>query len=259
VSGPAGMQIDHVALASYDSVPVLNTLVAEFGGTVLQGAISVGFRPVQVRVGDASRGMTIELLEPYRVEQFDFLARFLDTRGPGPHHLTFKVHDLAAELDRVRDAGLTPTGVLLDSPRWKEAFLAPADAHGTVVQLAEGGLDLYPTFADHFAAAEAGNPYGEPKWWPDPPARAVERSWLDRVVVSTPVPDAALAFYTDVLQGTVAARGDGFVDVTWPAGGCVRLEADAHRAPGIVRLDVVGPGPARDVVLAGATLAVRPA
>jgi len=253
------MQIDHVALASHDSLPILNTLVTDFGGTVLQGAVSVGFRPVQVRVGDAHRGMTIELLEPYRVEQFDFLARFLDARGPGPHHLTFKVDDLAAELERVRAAGLTPTGVLLESPRWKEAFLAPAEAHGTVVQLAQGGLDLYPTFADHFAAANAGNPYGEPKWWPDPPARASERSYLERVVVSTPVPDAALAFYTDVLQGAVTARGDGFADVTWPAGGCVRLETDPNRPPGIVRLEVVGPGPARDVVLAGTTLAVRPA
>ncbi|MFA5883062.1 MAG: VOC family protein [Acidimicrobiia bacterium] len=251
------MLLDHVALASRDSLPILNTLVADFGGTVLQGAISAGFRPVQVRVGDAHRGMTVELLEPYDVDKFDFLERFLKARGPGPHHLTFKVHDLAAELDRVRAAGITPTGILLDSPRWKEAFITPAQAHGTVVQLAQGGLD-FPTFADQFASARTDGPYGEPRWWPEPPPRAPEPSFLEHVVVSTPSLDAAIAFYTDVLRGTVGERGDGFAAIGWAGGGCVRLEADADRPPGVTRLDVVGPGPAREVVLAGTPLVVRP-
>ena len=35
--------------------------------------------------------MTIELLEPWAVEQTDFLERFLARHGDGPHHLTFKV------------------------------------------------------------------------------------------------------------------------------------------------------------------------
>ena len=166
------MHLDHVALASRDSFAILDVLVGDLGGTVLQGAIQTGFRPVQVRMGDAERGLTIELLEPYGVEEFDFLERFLQARGPGPHHLTFKVADLAAEIDRVRAAGYHPTGILLDNPRWKECFLAPAEAHGTVVQLAQDDSNLYPSFAVHFAEARAGRPYGEPKWWDDPrPAR----------------------------------------------------------------------------------------
>lgn len=252
------MHLDHVALASRDSLPVLDVLVGELGGTVLQGAVQTGFRPVQVRMGDAERGMIIELLEPYGVEESDFLERFLQSRGPGPHHLTFKVDDLVAELDRVRTAGLTPTGVLLDSPRWKEAFLAPADAHGTVVQLAQGGLE-FPTFADQFASARTVGPYGEPRWWPEPAPRAPEPTFLDQVVVSTPVLDAATAFYTGVLCGTATERGGGVRDITWPGGGCIRLEEDTSRAPGIVRLELTGPGPARTLTLAGTPLVVTPA
>ena len=36
------MHFDHVALATRDSLPVLNTLVGDLGGTVLQGAIRPG-------------------------------------------------------------------------------------------------------------------------------------------------------------------------------------------------------------------------
>lgn len=252
------MRLDHVALASRDSQAIMRRLVRDLGATVTQGAIQAGFRPVHLRMGDVERGMTLELLEPYRVEEVDFLERFLERRGPGPHHLTFKVDDLVAELDRLRAAGLHPTGVLVDSPRWKECFLSPAEAHGTVVQLAQGGLDAYPTFAEHLAAARAGNPYGEPVWWDDPGPRAEATVFLDRVVVSTPSLDAATAFYTDVLQGVVAADGGDRRDLVWP-GGCVRLVADADRAPGIARLECSGPGPSRTLTVAGTDLVVNPA
>ena len=251
------MHLDHVALASRDSQAVMRVLVGELGGTVTQGAISPGFRPVQVRMGNVERGMTIELLEPHRVEEFDFLERFLDDRGPGPHHLTFKVDDLVAALARVEAAGLHPTGVFLDSPRWKECFLHPAEAHGTVVQLAEGGF-VYPSFAEHFAAARAGNPYGEPRWWDDPGPRAPEPTFLDRVVVATPALDAATAFYTDLLGGTVGEAASDRRDIVWADGGCVQLEADADRPAGIVRLECTGPGPARTVTLAGTALVINP-
>lgn len=251
------MRLDHVALAAHDALPVLDTLVADLGGTVLQGAEQAGFRPVQVRVGTATEGMIIELLEPHRVDELDFLDRFLRARGEGPHHLTFKVSDLPTELVRLRDAGITPTGVFLDSPRWKEAFITPAEAHGTVVQLAQGGLD-FPTFADQFASARTDGPYGEPRWWPDPPRRAEQPSILEAIVISTPRLDAAATFYTEVLRGTAAARDAGAVVLRWPGGGCIRFEADADRPPGITRLEVKGPGPARVLTLAGTTVVVSP-
>ena len=200
------MDLDHVALASRDSQAAMRVLVRDLGATVMQGAIQAGFRPVQLRLGDADRGMTVELLEPHRAEDHDFLDRFLRDRGPGPHHLTFKVDDIEAEIDRVRGTGLHPTGILLDSPRWKECFLHPAEAHGTVIQLAQGGLDAYPTLADHLAAARAGSPYGEPVWWDDPGPRSPTTTYLDRVVVTTPMLDDATAFYAHVLGGEVADR-----------------------------------------------------
>src|SRR5205823_12251257 len=101
-----GFDLDHVALAALDTADALRFLTGALGGTVIFGGESIGFRPMQVWVGTrAGDGMPVELLEPWAVEQNDFLARFVARHGAGPHHLTFKVADLAGALDRVRRAG----------------------------------------------------------------------------------------------------------------------------------------------------------
>ena len=48
------MDLDHVALASHDAARARPALVADLGGTVLMGGENVGFRPIQVRLGDAT-------------------------------------------------------------------------------------------------------------------------------------------------------------------------------------------------------------
>ncbi|MCZ7529989.1 MAG: VOC family protein [Acidimicrobiia bacterium] len=137
------MKLDHVAIATPDARDLLVHLVGTLGGVVIGGDQGVGFRPMQIRVGDGERGMTVEILEPWRTSDNDFLERFLDSNGPGPHHLTFKVRDIDDTLALVRDAGYSPVGVNTSDPVWKEFFLHPREAHGTVVQLAEsGGGDL---------------------------------------------------------------------------------------------------------------------
>lgn len=251
------MSFDHVALATRDSVPILNALVGDLGATPLQGSNAIGFQPLQLRLGDATQGMTIEILQPYKVEESDFLARFLDARGEGPHHITVKVDDIVAELDRVRAAGLNPIGVLIDSPRWKEAFLSPKEGHGTVVQFAQGGLE-FPSFAAQFEGARADGPYGEPRWWPDLTERASEPTILHRIAISTPTLDAAVAFYTDVLEARVEADTANGVDVVWDNGGRVGLEFNADAPAGITRLELHGPGPARELVLAGTRFVINP-
>ena len=133
-----GYDLDHVALAAADTSDALRFLTGRLGGTVIFGGQSIGFRPMQVWVGTPDGdGMPVELLEPWAVEQNDFLARFVARHGAGPHHLTFKVTDLAGALERVRGAGFHPVNIDVSDPQWKEAFLMPSEAHGTVVQLAE--------------------------------------------------------------------------------------------------------------------------
>ncbi len=46
----------------------------------------------------------VELLEPLDPE--GTVARFLERRGPGLHHIAFQVDDIEAELDRLEAAGI---------------------------------------------------------------------------------------------------------------------------------------------------------
>jgi len=237
-------------------------LVGDLGGTVLSGGLAVGYRPMQVHLGNADSGMKVELLEPWRADENDFLDRFVTRHGDGPHHLTFKVDDLQQALEYVAAAGLVPVGVDLSYPIWKEAFLQPRDSHGTVVQLAESSsteksaLDEYALVAARGVRLMEGE--GSEQWWPDPPPRAPDVTFLRRIVMATPDLSATRDFFTGLLGGTEASSRKDRMDLTWPGGGCIRLEARADRPAGIDRLELEGPGPARELVTAGTRFVVEP-
>lgn len=230
--------LDHVAIATRDITTTLATAVGALGGVVFHGGDGYGFRWVQLRCGTPGRtgttGMTLELLTVWQPQVNDFLARFVDRHGPGVHHMTFKVRDLEAVLDRCVDAGLEPVGVNLDNPEWREAFLGPKQAHGTVVQLAQTSDDWQ--ISDAITAAEhSGEPMGSPVWWPPPPARAPEPITLQRVVLGTPDRAATTVFFSGLLGGTTIAEHRDATEIQWPGGGCVQL-VDADQA-GFLRLE----------------------
>jgi len=199
--------LDHVALAADDTAPALAFLTGQLGGTVIFGGQSVGFRPMQVWLGtERGDGMPVELLEPWEVMRNDFLARFLARHGAGPHHLTFKVSDIDGALREVRAAGLHPLNIDMSDPEWKEAFLLPKEAHGTVVQLAES--HGHPeTRRELLAHVALHGPNMQPRWWTDPTPATGTRALLRRVVLRTPVLADARAFFAGLLGGEVA--GDG--------------------------------------------------
>src|SRR5688572_33089834 len=124
------MRLDHVALATRDATPQLAVLVGELGGTVLSGGLAIGYRPMQVFLGNDREGMKVELLEPHAVEQNDFLDRFVTRHGEGPHHLTLKVGDLAGALERLASARITPAGADLSTPISREALIQRRHPHG---------------------------------------------------------------------------------------------------------------------------------
>ena len=79
----------------------------------------------------------IELLEPSRSDSP--IAKFLDTRGEGIHHITLQVEAIQPVLDRLRARGVP---LLDDTPRpgaggTKVAFLHPRAAGGVLVELVE--------------------------------------------------------------------------------------------------------------------------
>jgi methylmalonyl-CoA epimerase len=80
---------------------------------------------------------SLELLEP--LEPDTSVGRFLNRRGPGLHHLAYRVPDLPAALARLEEAGFR----LIDQePRMgarghQVAFIHPGSTGGILVELVE--------------------------------------------------------------------------------------------------------------------------
>jgi methylmalonyl-CoA/ethylmalonyl-CoA epimerase len=144
------------------------------------------------------------------VAENDFLRRFLDRNGPGPHHLTFKVGDIASAIGAAEQAGYRPVGIDLRDPTWKEAFLHPRDIPGVVVQLA-------------WTSNQWEDDY--PEGWPPP--RTVTPARLDRVVHGVADLDEGLRLFAGLLGGLESGRGDDvdgrWVELGWEGGARVRL------------------------------------
>ncbi|NNL66418.1 MAG: hypothetical protein HKP30_09265, partial [Myxococcales bacterium] len=122
-------QLDHVALGVSRIADAQPFVAGELGGERFDCGPGMGFQWVQWRFPG---GGVIELLEPAG-EPGGFLHRFLASRGPGVHHVTFKVPDLEVAAERARDAGYGIVGWFDADPHWKECFLHPKQAQGIVV------------------------------------------------------------------------------------------------------------------------------
>lgn len=132
-----GAALDHVAVAVRDPAQAAWLYRDVLGAEFLMGADSPeqAFRFVQYRFPGGGK---VELVTPLGD---GFLSRFLDRRGEGVHHITLRVHDLEAQIERLRAAGVPLTLVDLSDPSWKEAFVHPSHAHGVLIQLAEPDHD----------------------------------------------------------------------------------------------------------------------
>ena len=79
----------------------------------------------------------IELLEPTSPDAT--VAKFLENRGPGIHHIAFAVDDVAKELEAVKSRGIR---VIDETPRIgahgaKIAFLHPKSGGGVLIELCQ--------------------------------------------------------------------------------------------------------------------------
>lgn len=108
-----------------------NTLGAEFEG--LEYVPTQKVRVAFFRVGD----VRLELLEP--TDPASAVAKFLDTRGEGLHHLAFTVEDINERIAELKSAGLR---MIDETPRpgahqMQIAFVHPKSTHGVLTELCE--------------------------------------------------------------------------------------------------------------------------
>lgn len=125
--------LDHIGIAVGDVNAALafyrDALGLEIDGT--EDVPSQRVRAHFVPVGEA----TLELLEATSPDSP--IAKYVEKRGPGIHHVTLRVDDIHAALDRLKARGVR----LIDQePRPGAegaliAFVHPASTHGVLVEL----------------------------------------------------------------------------------------------------------------------------
>ena len=137
--------LDHVGIAVKDVDQAL-AFFRDAIGLHVEASEEVGSQRVRahfIPVGDAK----LELLEATTPDSV--IARYVDKRGPGIHHITLRVDDIAAALELLKAKGVR----LVDqSPRPGAegalvAFIHPAAAHGVLVELKQGkpGVERFRT------------------------------------------------------------------------------------------------------------------
>jgi methylmalonyl-CoA epimerase len=135
MTAPLLTEIDHVAIAVNDLESAIEYYAETFGAEVAhrERIESDGVEEALLKVADSY----IQLLTPVRDDSP--VARFLDQRGEGLHHVGYRVDDCAKALQSVMDHG----GRAIDqAPRpgsrgTTVAFVHPKGAFGTLIELVE--------------------------------------------------------------------------------------------------------------------------
>lgn len=80
-------------------------------------------------------GTIIELLQPVGSE--GVMAKFLEKRGEGFHHICYEVDDIRAEIESLTARGIKVIGEPEEGVEGLAVFLHPRGTHGMLVELVE--------------------------------------------------------------------------------------------------------------------------
>ena len=128
-------EIDHIAIAVHDLEAAIAYYQEAFGAEVHHREIveSDGVEEALVKVADSY----IQLTTATRPDSP--IAKYLDKKGEGLHHVGYRVDDCQAALDAMVQAGATPID---QAPRpgsrgTTVAFMHPKGSFGTLIELVQ--------------------------------------------------------------------------------------------------------------------------
>lgn len=131
--------LGHIALATREADALCKVFVHALGATrgaeeLLDGG---ALRVLFVHLGP----VTLELLEPQSPEHT--VAKFLETRGPGLHHVSLEVTDIHAQLATAKASGarLVDEVARPGAHGTTVAFLHPKSFGGVLVELCQRGSE----------------------------------------------------------------------------------------------------------------------
>ena len=125
--------LDHIGIAvrSIEAASIYRALGLEIEH--VEDVVTQGVRTAFLSVGDSN----IELLEPLSPDSG--VAKFIEKRGEGIHHICFRVDDIQSHLDRLKAEGyrLINEVPVPGAHGCRVAFLHPAAGNGVLIELSE--------------------------------------------------------------------------------------------------------------------------
>jgi methylmalonyl-CoA/ethylmalonyl-CoA epimerase len=128
-------KIDHIGIAVPDLESVIKTYHEAFG-MVPEFREEIPDQKVKV-AGFNIGGSTVEYLEPMVPDST--IARYLEKKGTGIHHMAFRVRNLQKSLSELKEKGFR---LIDESPRdgaegKKIAFIHPKSTNGILIELCQ--------------------------------------------------------------------------------------------------------------------------
>jgi methylmalonyl-CoA/ethylmalonyl-CoA epimerase len=130
-------RFDHVAIAVWDLAEAVTLYHDLLGAVLIAGGDDdrLRIRTVQLKLPPGSK---VELLTP--LDETSYLHRYLTKHGPGFHHMTCYVDDVEEAAARLDKSGFETVDTDVSQVHWKETFVRPSSAFGTLLQLASTDL-----------------------------------------------------------------------------------------------------------------------
>ena len=130
-------RVDHVSFATHSIDDSLRWFERIFGAREVRRMPNTaeGYTFAELEIPNSQVGF--ELIEP--LGEDSFVARFLQDRGPGFHHITVEVESVDAAADDLRANGVEPFGGVRGSGHWRQTFVHPRDSGGILVQIVQAG------------------------------------------------------------------------------------------------------------------------
>ena len=126
-------QISHLGLAVKDLEEARKFYRSVFG---LESSEPIIGGDGTIKVSMVEIGHTlIELLQPIGSE--GVMAKFLEKRGEGFHHICYEVDDINSEIASLKAAGIDVLGEPKPGAEGMSVFLHPKGTHGVLVELVE--------------------------------------------------------------------------------------------------------------------------
>ncbi len=130
-----GFEIDHIGIA-VESLEKGFEIYKHMGWTSMDTEV-VASEKVKVGFIQFENNVAVELLEP--TDPSSVIAKFLAKRGPGIHHICYRVKNIEKVMETLKNEGVR---LLDEKPRMgahncKVCFIHPSSSNGVLVELSE--------------------------------------------------------------------------------------------------------------------------